>query len=78
MVSWGADPTVERNVPAWLERQSWRLWVTNRLAVALAQAMQQHDQDPAATPEPWKFAVDRLSLDGIDPATWTPIQKEGI
>jgi hypothetical protein len=76
LLSCGEDPPADRDVPPWLARQSWRLWVTNRLAVALAQALQQADDDPAASPEPWKFAVDRLSLEGVDTNTWTLIQKE--
>jgi hypothetical protein len=76
LLSWGKDPAAERDVPPWLARQSWRLWVTNRLAVALAQALQQADEDQAASAEPWKFAVDRLSLEGVDTNTWTPIYKD--
>lgn len=76
LLSWGVDPPTERNVPPWLARQSWRFWVTNRLAVALAQALRQADSCPAESPEPWQFAVDRLSLDGVDTDTWTPIRKE--
>jgi hypothetical protein len=75
LLSWGKDPAAERDVPPWLARQSWRLWVTNRLAVALAQALQRVDDHPAASLEPWIFALDRLSLEGIDTNTWTPISE---
>jgi hypothetical protein len=26
----------------------------------------------AAAPEPWRFALDRLRLEGVDTETWTP------
>jgi hypothetical protein len=72
LVSWGADPPAEKDVPAWLSRQSWRLWVANRLAVALSIAK----QDPRMDIEPWQFAVNRLRLEGVDTDTWTPLEKE--
>jgi hypothetical protein len=72
LVSWGIDPPEENDMPAWLARQSWRLWVVNRLAVSLLTAR----NAPAGSVEPWKFAVDRLSLEGVDTSTWTPIRKE--
>ena len=73
LVSWGADPPVEKDVPAWLSRQSWRLWVANRLAVALLMAR----QDSQLRIEPWQFAVDRLRLEGVDTDNWIPLEKEG-
>ena len=51
----------------WQERESWRLWVTNRLAVALVAAR----RDGAAV-EPWRYALARAELDGVDVATWAP------
>lgn len=72
LVSWGTDPPVEKDVPAWLSRQSWRLWVANRLAIALLMAR----QNPQPGIEPWQFAVDRLRLEGVDTATWTPLGKK--
>jgi hypothetical protein len=72
LVSWGIDPPEENDMPTWLARQSWRLWVVNRLAVALLTAR----NTPGRNVEPWKFAMDRLSLEGVDPSTWTPIRKE--
>ena len=72
LVSWGIDPPTEDDAPAWLSRQSWRLWVTNRLAVSLLLGKQN------ATPgmEPWTFAIERLRLEGVDTDTWTPVHKE--
>lgn len=72
LVSWGADPPIEKDVPAWLSRQSWRLWVANRLAIAMLTAKQVSHLKI----EPWQFAVDRLRLEGVDTDTWTPLGKE--
>ncbi|GIF51618.1 hypothetical protein DFJ67_5966 [Asanoa ferruginea] len=65
LLSWGMDPPPDESVPAWLGQESWRLWITNRLAVALTGAR--------AAAEPWLFALDRLRLDGVDTGSWTPI-----
>ena len=72
LVSWGIDPPSDKDAPVWLSRQSWRLWVTNRLAVALLAGK----QNEASGLEPWKFAVERLRLEGVDTDTWTPVGKE--
>ena len=66
LLSWGMDP------PAWerlldARRESWRLWVANRLAGGLV-----HAQAAGGGVEPWEFAIDRLALEGVDPATWLP------
>lgn len=71
LLSWGLDPPTDPDVPAWLSHQSWRLWVANRLAVALSTAL----ENPHATIEPWKFAVERLALEGVDTRTWSPLRK---
>lgn len=66
LISWGADPPEEeRNLDAG-ERESWRLWVTNRLASALIEAK------TASGVEPWRFAIERLRLEGVDVRTWAP------
>jgi hypothetical protein len=65
LVSWGVDPGKDE---AWEEGESWRLWLTNRLARALLSAR----NTPAEGIEPWRFAVDRLRLEGVDTETWTP------
>ena len=69
LLSWGTDPPGERLSTAGMDRESWRLWVTNQLAVALIAAR-------AAETEvsPARFAVERLSLEGVDTRTWTPMQ----
>ena len=68
-------------------RMSWRLWLTNRLARALIAAVAASSPVPllqgsgaadlagaaaAETMEPWRFAVERLRLEGIDTGSWTP------
>ena len=72
LVSWGIDPPTEDDAPVWLSRQSWRLWVTNRLAAALLATR----QNTSTGIEPWRFAIERLRLEGVDTDTWTPARKE--
>jgi hypothetical protein len=68
LISWGMDPH-EKPVLDWQETSSWRLWITNRLAKALLVAR----NSPQSDVEPWRFAVERLRIDGIDTDTWTPM-----
>jgi hypothetical protein len=68
LLSFGIDPPRPAHALAWQERESWRLWLTNRLALALLSARR-----GGGTLEPWQYALARLELDGIDPATWAPI-----
>lgn len=63
LLSWGADP------PA---GGSWRLWIAERLAEYLTQGQ----REGGAVREPWRFALDRLRLAGVDTDTWAP--KSGI
>lgn len=72
LISWGSDPVAEVGVPPWLARQSWRLWITNRLAVSLIAARQQPN---AQGREPWQFALDRLRLEGVNTDTWSPLHN---
>jgi hypothetical protein len=67
LLSFGIDPPRAEHALAWQDRESWRLWLTNRLAVALLAA--RRDGGPL---EPWQYALARLELDGIDPSTWVP------
>lgn len=69
LLSWGTDPPRETQEFAGLEQESWRLWVTNRLAVALLAAKTQ-----PTTVRPSAFALERLRLDGVDTDSWTPRQ----
>jgi hypothetical protein len=62
LMSWGIDPPERRSQGA----GSWRLWVADRLAEYLLAAKTGGDA------EPWRFALNRLSADGIDTNTWIP------
>ena len=67
LLSWGMDPpSTERLLDA-QPHESWRLWVTNRLASSLI-----HAQAAPGGVAPWEFALDRLTLEGVDPSTWLP------
>jgi hypothetical protein len=65
LVSWGVDPgdRVGRQ-----SESSWRRWVCRRLARYIAVARERHDDDVP----PWRFALERLRLDGVDTARWEP------
>jgi hypothetical protein len=71
LLSWGMDPPRDRRSPGLEQLESWRLWVTNRLATALVSARAARQ----SSIEPWQFALERVSLDGIDPTTWTPVSS---
>ncbi|MGH7248249.1 MAG: hypothetical protein ACREH9_09110, partial [Pseudomonadota bacterium] len=73
LLSWGFDPPPDKGALAWRERESWRLWITNRLATALLSAR----KTAAGGIEPWQFALDRLRLENIDTATWAPNDSFG-
>jgi hypothetical protein len=66
LLSWGADPPAAERSPLHGAWESWRLWLTNRLAVALLAARAE------GAAEPWRFALDRVRLEGVDTETWTP------
>jgi hypothetical protein len=66
LVSWGVDPPLGERALPWHEDSSWRLWVTNQLAIGLVSARDQKNV------EPWRFALDRLQLKGVDTMTWEP------
>lgn len=68
LLSWGVDPSPADGLP-WSGAESWRLWLAQRLARALAAARAQGLSERL---EPWRFAVERLRLEGIDTDTWTP------
>lgn len=73
LLSWGIDPSQEIASPLWAERESWRLWVTNRLAASLLSAKRTADSNL----EPWRFAMERMRLDNVDTDTWTPLPSFG-
>jgi hypothetical protein len=66
LLSWGMDPPAPERA-AWGGRESWRLWLTHRLARALLAA-----RSSGEAVEPWRYALERLRLEGIDPDSWTP------
>lgn len=71
LLSWGMDPPRPAQTPLPSMRESWRLWITNRLARALLAAQ----SSLSTAVEPWQFALNRLRLEGIDTATWKPSKK---
>lgn len=70
LLSWGMDPPVTES-DLWGGRESWRLWLTHRLARALLAARSAGEEV-----EPWRYALDRLRLEGVDPASWTPAASQ--
>jgi hypothetical protein len=75
LLSWGADPPRGEGLP-WEGQSSWRLWLAHRLARALLAARAgagggDSGQGGHDVP-PWRFALERLRLEGVDTDTWTP------
>jgi hypothetical protein len=68
LLSWAVDPPRDLSLPGWRQAESWRMWVTNRLAVALLSAKVAGSD----VVEPSRFALDRLRLDGVDTTSWIP------
>ena len=68
MLSAGADPprSLDPSDPA--QAESWRAWITHRLALAILQA-RAVSSDPSMHRE---LVLTRLSLEGIDTREWTP------
>ena len=64
LLSWGADPP---RAPGAGPAGSWRLWIAERLAEYLARARRE-----GGGLEPWRFALERLGLAGVDVDTWAP------
>jgi hypothetical protein len=69
LLSWGVDPPDNDRALQWLGRESWRLWVVQRLGAALSIAKAARS---AGAAEPWLFALERARRHGIDVETWTP------
>jgi len=74
LLSWGIDPPFERDALWWQGPESWRLWITNRLAAALVSAR----NNCPGTLQPWQFALGRLRLECIDTNTWAPAEGFGL
>ena len=67
LLSWAIDPPAAQRLVDGPSQGSWRLWVANRLAEYLL-AAKGRSGDTAC----WRFALNRLRLDGIDTDTWVP------
>jgi hypothetical protein len=68
LVSWGIDPPDAIQPLESMERESWRIAVTARLARSLLIAR----HSSSASTDRVRFALDRLALEGIDVTTWAP------
>ncbi len=68
LVSWGIDPDRGQATRGWLDHESWRMWVTSRIANAVVQL------DPAdrCGEGMWSYVLGRLAVEGVDPVSWTP------
>ena len=60
---------------SWMGRESWRLWLTNRLANALLTAKRTPASSSASSLRPWQYALERLRLEGVDTSSWTPADR---
>lgn len=67
ILSWGIDPPRRERVRGLPGSESWRVWLTAKLARSLLTARVE-----GATKHAWRFALNRVRLEGIDPATWLP------
>jgi hypothetical protein len=66
LLSWGAVRPRTTSMSA----GSWRLWLARRLATYLKEA-----RASKSTVAGWRFALERLRMDGVDPSTWTPCEE---
>lgn len=71
LLSWGVDPPAGQHNVAWLDRESWRLRICNRLAGALVVARASGTFGESAI----IFALERLRLEGVDTDTWSPTRE---
>jgi hypothetical protein len=69
LLSWGVDPPENDRALQWQGRESWRLWLVQRLGAALSIAKTARS---GAAVEPWRFAIERARRHGVDVETWTP------
>lgn len=68
VLSWGVDPPRSARIPGWRGSESWRVWITERLARALHRTR----AVAGGTPEPRLAALDRIRVEGVDPDSWLP------
>lgn len=71
LLSWGVDPAESTARVPWSDAESWRSWITQRLAAYVVRA----SRAALEVEDRAQFAVDRLSLEGIDTAIWSPIEE---
>ncbi len=65
LLTWGIDPPPLAYLTPAFQTQSWRQWITSRVAVALLATK------PSSPPDEWpELVFRRLELDGIDCGTW--------
>ena len=67
LLSWGVDFEEEVRRSGSRKQTSWRYWLCERLARFMSAAAREEQQLP-----PWVFALDRLSLDGIEIPGFVP------
>jgi hypothetical protein len=65
LLSWGVDPAAGVR-----DARSWRLWLATRLASYLVEG-----RAAGGEIEPWRFALERIRLDGIDTDSWAPVSS---
>jgi hypothetical protein len=68
LVSWGIDPDRDLSTRGWLDHESWRMWVTGRIASALVR-LDRADREGDTL---WSYVLGRLAVEGVDPVAWTP------
>lgn len=64
---WGVDPPGSESRVAWLEQESWRLRLTNQIALAILQARRSLDDSKMVR----SYVKLRLEINGICTRTWT-------
>lgn len=72
LLSWGVDPGGGDLEAEWKETGSWRTWITDCLARAIVDARRW------GLDEPDEYALYRAHLEGVDTATWSPIDAGEI
>jgi hypothetical protein len=70
LLSWGIDPAEGAQSFGWNGGESWRAWVTSRLAASLRASSRCRDLPVP----PWAFALASLELEGVEPTTFVPVE----
>ena len=73
LLSWGLDPSPDDRWLGWQPRESWRTWLVRRLAASLEEAVRQGETATEAA----RFALARLTLEGVDVERWLPAETPG-